>query len=83
MVAFRSISNLAVLLLRRENSRPQGGVPSVIIALTGCSPEELHEQVDPGIMDDILEKPINIELLKSTLCRTLSQRPVVKTQGAE
>ncbi len=58
----------------RKWERSQGRPPSIIIALTGCTSEELREQADPGVMDDILEKPINIELLKSTLCRTLSQR---------
>jgi PAS domain S-box-containing protein len=59
----------------RELEKSQGKSRSIIIALSGCTAAELREQTDLAVMDDILEKPVSIELLRSSLFRALSQRP--------
>jgi PAS domain S-box-containing protein len=61
----------------------QGKSPSVIIALTGCDIDELREQADSAVMDDILEKPINIELLRTSLLRALVRRGERRSQSDE
>ncbi len=47
---------------------------SIIIALTGCSLETLREEADSAVMDDFLEKPVNIERLKMAISKALSNR---------
>jgi two-component system, sensor histidine kinase and response regulator len=58
----------------RKCEASQGISKTIIIALTGCAPETLREQTDAAVMDDFLEKPVTIELLRTTLVQALYRR---------
>jgi PAS domain S-box-containing protein len=60
--------------IRKIEQPSQGNSKAIIIALTGCAPESLREQADAAVMDDFLEKPVTIELLRTTLVQALYRR---------
>jgi CheY-like chemotaxis protein len=58
----------------RRAEESQGKARSIIIALTGCTADELQEGSETDVLDDFLEKPVSIENLRSSVLRALSLR---------
>jgi len=58
----------------RKVEATQGKSRSVIIALTGCTADELQEMEDATVIDGFLEKPVSIDSLRTSLIKALRQR---------
>jgi len=58
----------------RHREQREGTAKTAIVALTGCAPEAVSDEANAKIMDDFLEKPVSIELLRTTLINLLARR---------